>query len=75
MNLNTGINEVKKLGNEIGYGHLMSIASALWRKRLIEMDVPESGAFIPMVQTGVKDDWLNEDEIKNYDNIIKKEIG
>lgn len=75
MNLNTEINVVKTIGDEIGYGHLMSIASALWRKKLIEINIPEGGAFIPMLPCGVKDDWVNEDEIENYDNIIKKEIG
>lgn len=75
MDLKTEINVVKALGDEMGYGHLMSLTSALWRKKLIEMNVPESGAFIPMISCGVKEDWLNEDEIKNYDNIIKKEMG
>lgn len=66
---------IESLSEKIGYGHLMSIASALWRKKLKEINVPECGAFIPMVQAGIKDDWFNEDDIKNYDNIIKKEIG
>ena len=65
------VNIVKALGDEIGYGHLMSLASALWRKKLKETGVPESGAFVPMVQAGIKDDWLNEGTIKQYDEIIK----
>lgn len=66
------VNLVKAIGDEIGYGHLMSIASALWREKLKVMNVTESGVFIPMVKAGIKDDWLNEAELKKYDEIIKK---
>jgi len=62
---------IKSIGDQIGYGHLMSIASALWRKKLNESGVPESGAFVPMVQAGIKDDWQNDGAIKQYDEIIK----
>lgn len=41
------VNRVEELGNQIGYGHLMNIASALWRKSLKEKGHPESGAFVP----------------------------
>lgn len=40
---------VQALGDEIGYGHLMELASALWRKRLREKGYPTSGAFVPTV--------------------------
>ena len=70
----TDVNLVKALGDEIGYGHLMSIASALWRKKLKETDVPESGAFVPTLQCAVKSDWLDKDGLKLYDEIIEKEI-
>jgi len=35
------------LGEQIGYGHMMCIASALWRKNLKDKNFPVSGAFIP----------------------------
>ena len=39
---------VKLVGEKIGYGNLMSIASALWRRDLRQMGIPESGAFYPI---------------------------
>ena len=63
--------EVKILGNKIGYGNLMSIASSLWRKSLKEKGYPTDGAFVPAIGK------LNEDD-KRYDkyleeiNLIKK---
>ena len=39
---------VKLVGEKIGYGNLMSIASALWRRDLRENGIPESGAFYPV---------------------------
>jgi hypothetical protein len=47
MSMEQDIESVKILGEQIGYGHLMSIASALWRKSLKEKGYPESGAFVP----------------------------
>lgn len=49
------IKRVKQLGDEIGYGHLMSIASALWRKDLKEMNIPEEGAFVPTIFSFIND--------------------
>lgn len=38
--------EVAALGNRIGYGALMSSASASWRERLKEEDCPTGGEFV-----------------------------
>lgn len=54
--------EVKELGDRIGYGHLMTIASALWRKLLKDNGVPETGTFIPTIYP-----FLNEDGKNNQD--------
>lgn len=35
---------VKQLGDQIGYGHLMSLASALWRQTLKEKGYPTNTA-------------------------------
>ena len=43
------IEKVKQLGDEIGYGHLMELASALWRKKLKYSGMPESGAFVTTI--------------------------
>ena len=56
---------VKQLGDKIGYGNLMSWASALWRKELDNMDCPVNGAFVPRI------DELGYDE-KIYDDWVEK---
>lgn len=45
---------IKSIGDQIGYGHLMCIASALWRKRLKETGTPPEGAFVPTIEYSVK---------------------
>lgn len=73
-NLKTEIEKVKKLGDEIGYGHLMSLASSLWRKKL-KSDGIESGAFIPILKDFILKDKeiekITNDDIKLYDKIIE----
>ena len=54
--------EVKELGDRIGYGHLMTIASALWRKLLKDNGAPETSAFVPTIYP-----FLNEDGKDNQD--------
>jgi len=68
------IDIIKSIGEQVGYGHLMCVASALWRKSLKEKGIPEDGAFVPMIPAGIKDDWFNEGELENYDKIILKTI-
>ena len=40
---------VKRLGNQIGYGHLMQLASTLWANELEAKGLPRSGAHTPSV--------------------------
>ena len=65
---------VKDLGEKIGYGHLMVLASALWREKLKPQGI-ESGAFIPTIINFIKDDKeiknMTEMDIKHYDKIIQ----
>lgn len=68
------INKVKELGERIGYGNLMSIASALWRQKL-KPDGTESGAFIPALKNDIKQDAelqkIIKDDIEFYDNLVE----
>lgn len=66
---------VKQLGEAIGYGNLMSWASALWRKCLTDSNMPESGALVPRMLEGdlsgqevVYDKWVEylSDDNSNY---------
>lgn len=67
------VENVKILGEEIGYGHLMSIASALWRKELKERGNPPEGAFIPTIEYAVKKSDLKsiQRDKQLYDSIIE----
>lgn len=62
------ISIVDALGKEIGYGHLMSLASALWRKNLKEKGYPEDGAFIPELSIGISVEAKKSAAL--YDEII-----
>jgi len=47
--------EVKRLGDQIGYGNMMTIASALWAKMLIDEGWgSDSGAFYPTILSNMK---------------------
>lgn len=47
--------EVKRLGDQIGYGNMMTIASALWAKMLIDEEWgSDSGAFYPTILSNMK---------------------
>ena len=63
---------VKELGEKIGYGNMMSIASALWRKSAKEQGHPISGVFIPTCLQFIKDDlqYLGKDSIELYDKMV-----
>jgi len=69
----TDVNNVKELGEEIGYGHLMSIASALWRKSLMEKNYPIDGAFVPTCLSFVDKEIVHatKGERNLYDEMVK----
>ena len=48
------IKEVRELGERIGYGNMMSIASALWRISLEDKWGITTGAFIPTIASFMK---------------------
>ncbi len=68
---------VKELGERIGYGHLMSLASALWRRSLKEKGIPEYGAFIPTVDACLEEEHKLEHDksSKLYDTIVDNELN
>lgn len=67
------IQDVKLLGGRIGYGHLMGLASALWRDDLEKKGYPINGAFIPTIEDFIKDEYANmtAESKKTYDYIVK----
>lgn len=54
------IASVKLIGKMIGYGNMMSIASALWRRSLREAGYPESGAFYPTCPSFIQEEIFKE---------------
>ena len=48
------VEAVKRLGDQIGYGNMMTIASALWAKMLIDEGWTDTGAFFPTVLSNMK---------------------
>ena len=73
------VTAVQRLGEEIGYGHLMSLASALWRRKLTKEygeNFAES-AFVPTLKMLVVENWHENIERSNklYDEIVKNALG
>jgi len=73
--MNKEVELVKQLGDHIGYGQLMCIASALWRKMLKDKyPGTESGAFVPALFDDLKDDEdiqrIHKEDIDFYDKMV-----
>ncbi len=74
MNIKSEVKAVKELGDEIGYGHLMALASALWRKSLKEKGFPESGAFVPTILECVEKEMAAKTRAERimYDDFVSR---
>ena len=48
---------VKRLGDEIGYGHLMALAHELWARHLEEKGLPRKGAHCVVGYPMIKDEY------------------
>ena len=59
MNPDEEIRLVQELGEKIGYGNMMEIASALWARKLNDYDGNgiSVGADIPILFCAVNDQW------------------
>ena len=67
------IKAVKQLGEAIGYGNMMALATALWRKSLRDKGYPQSGAFIATIY-GLLDEEgkrIADKELPLYDELIE----
>lgn len=66
---------VQRLGEQIGYGNLMHLASALWRRKLVKAYGKgyETGVFVPVTKNLVKDEWQEnlEKEMKMMDRFVE----
>ena len=66
------IKAVQELGEQIGYGHMMNLASALWRKDLKDNGYPEIGAFVPTISSFIKKGYYDVKSEELYDKIINE---
>lgn len=67
---------VKALGDQIGYGNMMNIASALWRDMLEKSGAPKIGAHIPTGKSCIKKKdlkWIQK-ELDRTDKTIQSII-
>jgi len=66
------VDAVKSLGEKIGYGNMMEIASALWRENLRQRGYPIIGAFIPVLECDIKSGCKNlyQRETKRMESIV-----
>ena len=55
--------EVRELGEKIGYGELMTLASIIWAAKLIDQGLPDVGAFYPTGLFNMKDSDITKDEV------------
>jgi len=71
--LSNEIEIVRELGDKIGYGHLMSLASALWREKLKETGMPTVGAFVSTCLPFIKEEHqqMTSESEKHYDQIVE----
>jgi hypothetical protein len=73
MNREQEVLAVKLLGETIGYGNMMSIATALWRKNLRDSGYPQSGAFIGTIYELLNDEGkeIADKELPHYDKEVE----
>jgi len=66
---------VKRLGDEIGYGHLMALAHELWARHLESKGLPRTGAHVVVGFPMVKDEY-QADAIRDqiYTIIVSKAL-
>jgi hypothetical protein len=71
------IEAVKQLGEAIGYGNMMSLATALWRKKLRDSGYPQSGAFIGTIYQLLNEEGkeIADIELPAYDRLIEKTLN
>jgi hypothetical protein len=73
MDRKAEILSVKQLGESIGYGNMMDIASALWAEKLEKSVGTSEGAFIPTILQDIKP--IQKKEYKERQTAVRNEIS
>lgn len=74
QNFKDEVHVVKSLGQSIGYGHLMQLASTLWANDLESHGLPRLGAHVPTVMTLLTEDGkkIAESSDNEYQCLIRE---
>ena len=56
--------EVQDLGDKIGYGELMTVASIIWASKLIDQGLPDVGAFYATGVFNMNDSNTTKNEVE-----------
>ena len=56
--------EVRELGDNIGYGELMTLASIIWASKLIDEGLPDDGAFYATCIVNMKESDITKGEVE-----------
>ena len=62
----------KYLCDAYGYGHIMDLVSALWRRKLAEDGLPTNAAFIPTIETFIRGEHIRSTkcQARVYDKLV-----
>lgn len=74
QNFKNEVQAVKSLGQSIGYGHLMQLASTLWADDLESHGLPRSGAHVPTVMPLLTEEGkkIAESSDNEYRSLIRE---
>ena len=77
MSQNTTIKILNKLGKTEGYGHVMSLVSALWRADARSRNEPIEGCFVPVCLNMLKRSHASaiSHDLQAYDRIVENQLS
>lgn len=77
MNQADMINMLDKLGKTEGYGHIMSLVSALWRADARSRNEPVDGCLVPVCLNNLKRSHASviSHDLQTYDRIVENQLN
>ena len=77
MSQNTTIKILNKLSKAEGYGHIMSLVSALWRADARSRNEPIEGCFVPVCINNLKRSHASaiSHDLQVYDRIVENQLS
>ena len=77
MSQSVTIKMLNKLGKAEGYGHIMSLVSALWRADARSRNEPVEGCFVPVCLNNLKRSHASaiSHDLQVYDRIVENHLS